>query len=104
MSIIVVVPDIFQSQHVTTIDVVGAVGALFLLATAFQWFRFVWTLGGWTCPRCRESFFHSTFVRTRLVVTVLIAIFADLPAPKSFPHPEPEWFPRSRVLIELTLQ
>ena len=63
MSIIAVAPDSFQLQHVATMYVVGAVGALFLLATAFQWFRFVWTLGGWTCPRCRESFFHSTFAR-----------------------------------------
>ena len=63
MSMIAVVPDPFQLQHAATMYVVGAAGALFLLATAFQWFRFVWTLGGWTCPRCRESFFHSTFVR-----------------------------------------
>jgi hypothetical protein len=63
MSIFAVVPDKLQSKHAATMYVVGAVGALFLLATAFQWFRFSWTLGGWTCPRCLESFFCSTFVR-----------------------------------------
>jgi hypothetical protein len=62
-SIIAVVPNTTQSKHATTVYVVGAVGALFLLATAFQWFRFVWVLGGWTCPRCRETFFRSTIVR-----------------------------------------
>jgi hypothetical protein len=62
-SIIAVVPDTFQLKHAATMYVVGGVGALFLLATAFQWFRFDWTLGGWTCPRCRDSFFRSSFVR-----------------------------------------
>jgi hypothetical protein len=61
-SIIAVVPDTFQLKHSSMMYIVGAVGALFLLATALQWFRFVWVLGGWTCPRCRETFFRSTFV------------------------------------------
>ncbi len=58
-----IVPDATQVRHPAIMNVLGAIGALFLLATAFQWFRFMWTLGGWICPRCREPFFHSTFVR-----------------------------------------
>jgi hypothetical protein len=62
-SIIAVVSDTFQLRHTALMFFVGAAETLFLLVTAFQWFRFVWTLGGWTCPRCRESFFRSSFVR-----------------------------------------
>jgi hypothetical protein len=61
--IFVIVPVSTQERHPITMNVLGAIGAFFLLATAFQWFRFMWTLGGWICPRCREPFFHSTLVR-----------------------------------------
>jgi DNA-directed RNA polymerase subunit RPC12/RpoP len=58
-----VLPESFQVRHLLLMNTTGAVGAFFLLATATQWFMFNWTLGGWTCPRCREPFFHSTLVR-----------------------------------------
>jgi hypothetical protein len=61
--LIAVLPGSFQVQHHVLMNAIGAVGMILLLATALQWFIFNWTLGGWTCPRCREPFFHSTFVR-----------------------------------------
>jgi hypothetical protein len=61
--LIAVLPGSLQVQHPLLMNAIGAVGMILLLATAFQWFMFNWTLGGWTCPRCREPFFHSTFVR-----------------------------------------
>ena len=33
-----------------------------LLAVPAQWFIFVWNMRTWNCPRCRDSFFTSTFV------------------------------------------
>ena len=47
-------------RHITQIFVVPLV--LLLLATPAQWFIFVWKMRTWTCPRCGESFFTSTFV------------------------------------------
>jgi hypothetical protein len=58
-----VLPESFQVRHPLLMNTTGAVEAVFLLATAIQWFIFNWTLGGWTCPRCREPFFRSTLVR-----------------------------------------
>ena len=59
----VIVPDATQVSHSATMIALGVIGALLLLATAAQWFRFMWTIGGWICPRCREPFFCSTSVR-----------------------------------------
>ena len=39
---------------------------ILLLALPVQWFIFGWKIGGWTCPRCGEPFFVSTFVRNPL--------------------------------------
>jgi hypothetical protein len=82
MSIIAVVPDPFQSQHVTTIYVVGAVGhfSCWLLPSS----------GSVSFGHSEAGLAHAagslSFIRhscgTRLVVTVLIAICVDLPAPK----------------------
>ena len=57
------VSDATQVSHPTTMNVLGIIGALLLLGAVSQWFRFMWKLGGWICPRCREPFFISTFVR-----------------------------------------
>jgi hypothetical protein len=40
--------------------------AILLLAFPIQWAIFVWRIGGWSCPRCGEPFFASTFVRNPL--------------------------------------
>jgi hypothetical protein len=61
--IIATIPADSQVRHPLTADAIGLIGALCLLATVFQWFRFNYVLGGWTCPRCREPFFRSTLVR-----------------------------------------
>ena len=58
-----VIPTSIQPVHPLAMKFIGALAALCVLATAFQWFRFNWVLGGWRCPRCRKPFFHSTFVR-----------------------------------------
>jgi small-conductance mechanosensitive channel len=36
---------------------------ILILALPVQWAIFVWNIQGWDCPRCRELFFISTFVR-----------------------------------------
>ena len=41
---------------------IAAPMVLLLLALLAQWFIFVWTMRTWTCPRCGDSFFTSTFV------------------------------------------
>jgi DNA-directed RNA polymerase subunit RPC12/RpoP len=58
-----ILPSTIQLHHVLLMNTLGGVGALLLLATGTQWFIFNWSLGGWTCPRCGEPFFRSTFVR-----------------------------------------
>ena len=35
---------------------------LLLIALPIQWFKFVWELRTWPCPRCAERFFTSAFV------------------------------------------
>jgi len=40
--------------------------AILLLALPAQWAIYGWKIGGWTCPRCGEFFFASTFVRNPL--------------------------------------
>ena len=50
-------------KHPTSGYVLAVPGAILLLALPAQWFFFVWKIGGWTCPRCGEYFFISTFVR-----------------------------------------
>ena len=61
--IIATVPFSIQGRYPIAFEIIGFVAALSILATVFQWFKFNWVLGGWTCPRCRESFFRSTLVR-----------------------------------------
>ena len=63
LSLLAMVPDATQASLPTAMNVLGVMAGLLLFATVAQWFRFMWTLGGWICPRCREPFFHSTFVR-----------------------------------------
>lgn len=38
-------------------------GLILLLALPAQWSLFNWRIVGWTCPRCGEYFFASTFVQ-----------------------------------------
>ena len=61
--LLTMLPESFQVRHPLLMNTTGGVGAILILATGIQWFMFNWILGGWTCPRCREPFFHSTFVR-----------------------------------------
>src|ERR1700735_4617863 len=63
LSLLAMVPDATQASLPPAMNVLGVMAGLLLFATVAQWFRFMWTLGGWICPRCREPFFHSTFVR-----------------------------------------
>jgi hypothetical protein len=39
---------------------------ILMFALAAQWFMYGWKIGGWSCPRCGEPFFISTFVRNPL--------------------------------------
>jgi hypothetical protein len=50
-------------KHPTFGNVLAVPGAILLLALPAQWFLFAWRIGDWTCPRCGEYFFISTFVR-----------------------------------------
>jgi hypothetical protein len=62
LSLIAFVPASFQEQHHRIMNLLAIVGFGTMLATAIQWFALNWVIGGWTCPRCKERFFRSTFV------------------------------------------
>jgi hypothetical protein len=55
-------PPLFQEQHHGITSALAVVGIGTMLATAVQWFALNWVIGGWSCPRCGERFFRSTFV------------------------------------------
>lgn len=53
-------------NHQLLACILAAPLAILLLALPAQWFIFGWKIGGWSCPRCGEPFFISTFVRNPL--------------------------------------
>jgi hypothetical protein len=57
------VPESFQEQHVSFTNFIAALGGLLWLVIVVQWFMLNWEMGTWSCPRCGENFFASTFVR-----------------------------------------
>ena len=55
-------PESWTRQHGFVMDVIDGLGALACIAAVIHWFRLIWVLGGWICPRCNEMFFRSSLV------------------------------------------
>jgi hypothetical protein len=57
------VPEAFLEHRPMVSNIAAVIGGLLWLAIVIHWFTLNWTMGAWTCPRCGEPFFTSTFVR-----------------------------------------
>jgi hypothetical protein len=53
-------------RHSLLANILAVPLVILMLAFPAQWAMFGWKVGGWTCPRCGELFFASTFVRNPL--------------------------------------